>query len=44
VPPRPPPSLLGRQLLTVRPRSTSTTIRLPSIFLPSACLYAPKAY
>ncbi|XP_038220306.1 U1 small nuclear ribonucleoprotein 70 kDa-like [Zerene cesonia] len=31
---------LGSQPLTVRARSTSTSTRLPSIFLPSACLYA----
>lgn len=34
------PSLRGRQPLTVRPLSTSTSTLLPSIFLPSACLYA----
>ena len=34
------PSLRGCQPLTVRPRSTSTNTRRPSIFLPSACLYA----
>ena len=34
------PSLRGFHVLTVRPRSTSTTILLPSIFFPSACLYA----
>ena len=34
------PSLRGRQPLTVRPRSTSTNTRRPSIFRPSACLYA----
>ena len=28
--------------MTVRPRSTSTRTRLPSIFRPSAYLYAPK--
>lgn len=32
------PNLLGLQPLTVLPRSTSTKTRLPSIFLPSACL------
>lgn len=34
------PSLLGSQPLTVRALSTSTKTRRPSIFLPSACLYA----
>ena len=34
------PSLLGFHVLTVLPLSTSTTILLPSIFFPSACLYA----
>uniref|UniRef100_A0A2A4K4J3 Uncharacterized protein n=1 Tax=Heliothis virescens TaxID=7102 RepID=A0A2A4K4J3_HELVI len=32
--------LLGSHPLTVRALSTSTSTRLPSIFLPSACLYA----
>ena len=34
------PSLLGFQLFTVLPLSTSTTTLLPSIFFPSPCLYA----
>ena len=34
----PPPSRRGFQPLTVRPRSTSTTMRLPSMRIPSACL------
>lgn len=38
--PSPPPSRRGRQFGTVLPRSTSTSTLLPSIFLPSACLYA----
>ena len=40
--PSPPPRRRGRHPLTVRPRSTSTRTRLPSIFRPSAYLYAPK--
>ena len=40
--PNPPPSRRGRHPLTVRPRSTSTRTRLPSILRPSAYLYAPK--
>lgn len=40
VPPNPPPSRRDSQPLTVRARSTSTKTRLPSIFLPSPCLYA----
>ena len=42
VPPRPAPRRLGFQVLTVRPLSTSTTIRRESIFLPSAFLYAAE--
>ena len=38
--PSPPPRRRGRQPFTVRPRSTSTNTLLPSIFLPSAYLYA----
>eukprot|EP00962_Isochrysis_galbana_P003631 scaffold1038_cov122-Isochrysis_galbana.AAC.4 len=38
VEPSPPPNRRGFQLRTVRPRSTSTRTRRPSIFLPSACL------
>ena len=38
VPPRPPPKRRGNHPFTVRARSTSTNTRLPSIFLPSACL------
>ena len=38
VPPSPPPRRRGFQLFTVRPRSTSTTTRRPSIFFPSAYL------
>ena len=34
------PSLRGSQPLTVLPLSTSTKTLRPSIFLPSACLYA----
>ena len=34
------PNVRGRHAFTVRPRSTSTTIRLPSTFFPSALLYA----
>ena len=34
------PSRRGNQPLTVLPRSTSTRTRRPSIFFPSACLYA----
>lgn len=37
------PSRLGRQPLTVRPRSTSTTTRRPSILRPSARLYAAES-
>ena len=40
--PNPPPRRRGRHPLTVRPRSTSTRTRLPSILRPSAYLYAPK--
>ena len=40
VPPRPPPNLLGSHPLTVLALSTSTSTLRPSIFLPSACLYA----
>ena len=36
------PNRLGRQPLTVRPRSTSTTTRRPSILRPSARLYAAE--
>lgn len=42
--PSPPPSLRGRQLGTVLPRSTSTSTLLLSIFFPSACLYAAELY
>lgn len=38
--PRTPPLRLTHQFSTVRPRSTSTSTRRPSIFLPSAALYA----
>jgi len=34
------PNLLGSHPLTVRALSTSTNTRRPSIFFPSACLYA----
>jgi len=44
VPPKPPPSLRGSQPFTVLARSTSTNTLRPSIFLPSACLYAAKRY
>jgi len=44
VPPKPPPSLRGSQPFTVLARSTSTNTLRPSIFLPSACLYAAKIY
>lgn len=37
------PSRLGRHPLTVRPRSTSTTTRRPSILRPSARLYAAES-
>ena len=37
------PRRLGRQSLTVRPRSTSTTTRRPSIFRPSAFLHAAES-
>ena len=37
VEPRPPPRRRGRHLCTVRPRSTSTSTRRPSILRPSPC-------
>jgi len=37
------PNRLGRHPLTVRPRSTSTTTRRPSILRPSARLYAAES-
>jgi hypothetical protein len=37
------PNRLGRHSLTVRPRSTSTTTRRPSILRPSARLYAAES-